>query len=207
MKSYLNIEEWSRRNHFNFFKGFSEPFFGVTVQVDCTATYLEAQEAGGGFFFRYLHKSLKAVNEIDNFTYRIEGDKVAVYDRVDPAPTVARPDHTFGYCTFPYSEDFEKFSETGQRVFEEVRQSDTLDPTSTPNVVHYSVLPWLHFTSNSHARHSPVSDSIPKITFGKLDKSVGQYIIPMSVHAHHALVDGYHVGKYVEYFQELLHTR
>ena len=71
-------------------------------------------------------------------------------------------------------------------------------------MVQYSVLPWLSFTSNSHARQLSHSDSVPKITFGKLERVEEKLKMPMSVHVNHALMDGYHVGQYVEYFQKLL---
>ncbi len=31
--------------------------------------------------------------------------------------------------------------------------------------------------------------------------------MPVAVHVHHALADGYHIGLFVEKFQELLHER
>ncbi len=202
----MDIDSWSRKHHFYFFKGFLEPFFGITVEIDCTQTYAQAKETGASFFFLYLHKSLIAVNEVPNFSYRVEENAVAVYERVDPAPTVARKDGTFGFCTFPYHDDFSKFEHIGQEAFNKVKNSSSLDPSTSANVIQYSVLPWLNFTSNSHARHSPNLDSIPKITFGKLHQSSGKYLMPMSVHVNHALMDGYHVGQYVERFQELLHS-
>jgi len=31
--------------------------------------------------------------------------------------------------------------------------------------------------------------------------------MPVSIHAHHALVDGYHIGLFVEEFQKLMEKR
>ncbi len=39
MKQILDINNWNRKDHFKFFNQFEEPFFGGTVQIDCTATY------------------------------------------------------------------------------------------------------------------------------------------------------------------------
>lgn len=204
MKRYLNIEDWSRKEHYYFFGSFSEPFFGVTVQLDCTNTYNLVKKEGKPFFLTYLYKSLIAANQVENFRYRKEHDKVAVYDQVDPAPTVPRADNTFGFCTFSFDPDYGKFIINAKREIEKVRNSRSLDPSIKPNVIQYSVLPWLNFTSNSHARHFAHEDSIPKITFGKLENVNGKWQMPMSVHVNHALMDGYHVGQYVEYFQKLL---
>ncbi|MEM6360273.1 MAG: CatA-like O-acetyltransferase [Bacteroidota bacterium] len=204
MKHYLDIKTWSRKNHFDFFKEFSEPFFGVTVEVDCSTVYNKVKREGKPVFLTYLYKSLIAVNKVENFRYRIEEGKVAVYDQVDPAPTVPREDDTFGFSSFKFHSDYDKFIQAGAAAMAKVKKSANLDPSTQPNVVQYSVLPWLSFTSNSHARQLSHSDSVPKITFGKLERVEEKLKMPMSVHVNHALMDGYHVGQYVEYFQELL---
>ena len=36
MKKLIDIDNWKRKEHFLFFSKFEEPFFGVTVKVDCT---------------------------------------------------------------------------------------------------------------------------------------------------------------------------
>ena len=62
----------------------------------------------------------------------------------------------------------------------------------------------MRFSAVSHARSFSFADSCPKVTFGKLTASDGQKMMPVSVHVHHALMDGFHVGQYLETFQEIL---
>jgi chloramphenicol O-acetyltransferase type A len=71
---------------------------------------------------------------------------------------------------------------------------------SGENLIHYSAIPWLDFTSISHARSFSFPDSCPKISFGKMTEIDGQKSMSVSIHVHHALVDGYHVGLYVDRF-------
>ncbi len=71
-------------------------------------------------------------------------------------------------------------------------------------MIRYSVLPWFDFTSVSHARDFPRGDSAPLITFGKITEAVSRRTMPVSIHAHHALVDGLHVAQFVEKFQQAL---
>ena len=70
--------------------------------------------------------------------------------------------------------------------------------------MHFSSLPWLDFTSFSHARSFSFPDSSPKISFGKMTESKGKKSFSVSIHVHHGLVDGFHVGQFVEKFQELM---
>ena len=73
------------------------------------------------------------------------------------------------------------------------------------NLIHFSAIPWLNFTSLSHARSFTFPDSCPKVSFGKMMVSpTGKRTIAMSVHVHHALMDGLHMGQFVDYFQELM---
>jgi len=50
MKQKLNLETWNRKEHFLFFNQMEEPFFGVTITVDCTKAYEKAKQLGVSFF-------------------------------------------------------------------------------------------------------------------------------------------------------------
>lgn len=203
MNRKLDIDQWARRDHFNFFRQFEEPFFGVCVNIDCTAAYQKAKESSTSFFLYYLYQSLAAANAIEPFRYRIKNDEVWVYDRVNASPTINRPDGTFGFSYMDYYESLEEFIDHAQREIARVQGSTGLIPAiSGENVIHYSSIPWINFTQLSHARSFSFKDSCPKISFGKMTEENGRRTMPVSIHVHHALMDGFHVGQYVELFQE-----
>jgi chloramphenicol O-acetyltransferase type A len=205
MKQVIDIDTWVRRDHFNFFRQFEEPFFGVTVNVDCTTAYTRAKDHGQSFFLHYLHKALAAANSVEAFRYRIGGNEVFLYDVVNASPTINRPDGTFGFSYIDFNADFNVFAMEAQREIERVQNTTGLVPAvSGENVIHFSSIPWINFTSLSHARSFSFNDCIPKISFGKMTEVEGVKAMPVSVHVHHALMDGYHVGQFVERFQQLL---
>ena len=203
MKQKLDLDEWPRAAHFEFFQSFDEPFFGVCVDVDCTHAYAHCKTQDKPFFLFYLHKALAAANAVEPFRLRIEKGDVYLHDTVHASPTIDRPDDTFGYAYVEYHERWSQFAEAGQAEIERVRASDGLAPaTGGENVLHVTALPWLDFTALSHARHFGFEDSSPKIAFGKMTESAdGTRSMPVSVHVHHALVDGRHVGDFVDAFQ------
>jgi len=205
-KTIVDISSWERSEHFKFFKDFSEPFFGVTVDLNCTVALEKCHVHGFSFFLYYLHKALQAANSIKEFAYRIEGDEVVHYHRIDPAPTVGRENNTFGFAYFPYCEEYTTFEREAKRSIEEVKKKRDLNPGTRQNVIYFSTLPWLNFTSLSHARNLKRYDSIPKISFGKLREENGKKHMPVSIHVNHALADGYHVGKFVDLFQQLMNV-
>lgn len=205
MRTLLDINSWPRKEHFHFFSRFEEPFFGVCVEVDCTRAYQRAKEGGHSFFLYYLHKSLAAANHTIPFRYRVTNGEVWVYDKVHASPTINRPDGTFGFAYMDYHEDFAAFEAAARTETERVQQGSGLVPAvSGENVIHYSSLPWISFTALSHARSFSFPDSCPKISFGKMKEQDGRKLMPVSVHVHHALMDGYHVGQFINAFQDLM---
>lgn len=207
MKTLINIDHWNRKEHFLFFSKFDEPFFGVTVKVDCTIAYKHAKEKGTSFFLYYLYRALKAANEIENFRYRIIENQPYEFTTINASPTIDRPNGTFGFAYMDYFEDENLFYENALQETENVRNSSSLLPsTSGENVIHFSATPWLDFTSISHARSFSHPDSCPKISFGKMTENNGKREMAVSIHGHHGLMDGYHVGEFVERFQALLNV-
>ncbi|RTL14004.1 MAG: chloramphenicol acetyltransferase, partial [Flavobacteriaceae bacterium] len=83
MKQKIDISSWNRKEHFEFFNTFEEPFFGITTSIDMTIAYEKAKAMQIPFFVYYLHKTIAAVNQVENFRYRIEENEVVLYDEID----------------------------------------------------------------------------------------------------------------------------
>jgi chloramphenicol O-acetyltransferase type A len=205
MKKLIDIDSWNRKEHFNFFSSFTEPFFGVTVKVDCTYAYSNAKSKSTSFFLYYLYRALKAANEITPFRYRIIDSQVYEFDTVNASPTINRPNGTFGFAYINFEENEEVFYQKALKEINLVQSSNSLLPAvSGENVIHFSAIPWIDFSSISHARNFAHPDSCPKISFGKMTQTDGLKFMPVSIYCHHALMDGYHVGQYIDLFQKLL---
>lgn len=208
MKTLLDLENWNRKEHFEHFSRMEEPFFGATVEIDCTKAYQTAKDLKASFFIYYLHKTLVAVNSIENFRYRISEGKIYINDRIDASATIGREDGTFGFSLIEYNPDFKIFEQIALTEIERIQNTTGLFTRSfdDDNVIHFSAIPWLNFTSLSHARSFTYPDSCSKVSFGKMITSeTGKRTIAMSVHVHHGLMDGLHLGQFVDTLQELMH--
>lgn len=205
MKQKLDLDNWNRKEHFLFFKQMQEPFFGITVPIDCTNAYAKSKELGVSFFTYYLHKALMAVNTIEPFRYRIINDEVYIFDRVDVSATILREDKTFAFSYMEYDEDLNKFAEITKTEIARIHNTTGLITREFPeNLIHFSAVPWVNFTSYSHARSFTFPDSCPKVSFGKMMDENGKKTMQMAVHVHHGLMDGYHVGLFISHFEELM---
>lgn len=205
MKTLLDLEHWPRKEHFHFFRKFEEPFFGVVVNIDCTKAYEKSKTIGVSFFIYYLHKTLVAINNTEAFRYRIEGEYIYVYDQVNASATISRQDSSFGFSLIEFHSDLNVFTDLALKEIERVKNTPGLFTRSfeSENLIHFSAIPWVNFTSLSHARSFTFPDSCPKISFGKMMVSeAGKRTMAMSVHVHHGLMDGLHVGQFVDRFQE-----
>lgn len=207
MKTLLDLENWNRKEHFLFFKQMEEPFFGITTTIDCTKAYSVAKKLGTSFFAYYMHKTIVAVNTIESFRYRIINDAIYIFDTIDVSATIMREDNTFGFSLIEYSPDYEVFAKNTSEEIQRIQNTSGLFTREFPNnnLIHFSAVPWINFSSVSHARSFTFPDSCPKISFGKMMiGNDGKRTMSMSIHVHHGLMDGYHLGQFVDCFQELM---
>lgn len=204
MKQKIDVDNWIRRDHFNFFNQFDEPYYGVTVTIDCTVAYQTAKKQGVSFFLYYLYQSLAASQTIEAFKLRVEEGDVFLYNRIDAGSTIGRTDGTFGFGDFIYYPNFADFYPEAVKVMQRVQGELGIIRSGATNVIRCSALPWIDFTSLSHARMFQFKDSCPKISFGKMTEHNGIRSMPVSIHVHHALVDGLQLGQFIECYQDFM---
>jgi len=154
----------------------------------------------------YHYLALKAANEIEPFRYRLRQGQVLVHDVINGGTTFMLPNETFTLLYFDYAESFSKFMEGATRAVDEIRTGDwAFRPKHEDDArIHCTTLPWIAFTSFSHARRWGRQDSVPKISFGKFIKEKDRTLLPFSVEVHHSLMDGLHVGRYIARIEEML---
>ena len=203
-KRRVDLETWERREIFNLFSTFAEPYHGVCLRLDCTETFRYAKQHRLSVFLSLMHRSLVAAHMVENFRTRVVDGEVWRYDRINGGSAVGRPNGTIGFGHYNFRDGIREFVAEASLVVEQVKQRDDLDRYSEPNLIRYSVLPWFDFTSISHARDLSANDYAPRITFGKITEKDGRSTMPVSIHVNHALIDGLHVAQFVEYLQRFL---
>ncbi|HZH86636.1 MAG TPA: CatA-like O-acetyltransferase, partial [Brumimicrobium sp.] len=75
------------------------------------------------------------------------------------------------------------------------------------DLIRHSTIPWNSFSGLLHPTNFDQKESVPKITFGKFTIREGKRMLPISIEAHHGLVDGFHIAKYLTEFQNQLNTK
>lgn len=203
---HLDIDGWSRRELFEFFRGFDNPYFNICVRLDVTNLLsLIRRYSGVGVSLAYHYFALRAANEVAPFRYRLRAGKVVIHDVIHGGTTVLLPNESFTFAYFDYEEDFGRFVIDAKHQIEAVKAgTGTLVADPADDKIHFTTFPWASFTSFAHARNWGREDSVPKIAFGKFEESGEHSFLPIPVEVHHALMDGVHVGRYLIRLQEML---
>lgn len=201
----INIETWKRKDTYYFFKNYDSPFFNITANVDVTPVYRFGKENNYSFFLLSLYCSSKAANSVEEFRYRIQGNKLICYNEVKPGCTILMEDESFRYAYFSWETDYREFHRLGLETINQLKSNPVFEPQPhIDNIIYYTVIPWVSFTSFEHAKMHNPEDSIPRISIGKYFWQNERLLMPVSVQVNHAIMDGLHVGKYFEKFQEFL---
>lgn len=203
----LDVNTWNRKQLFEHFMGFHDPYFAVSFKVDVTMAYKFAKSNEVSFFTKYLHACLQAMNDIENFRYRLDSEnRVVVHDVIHASATILRPDKTFGFSFIHFDDDILKFQERVNQEKERIFNSQELfPPTNSNDCIHCSSLPWLNFTGHKEP-FMGIKDSVPKVAFSKVEVSNNTKEMTIALSVNHALVDGYHVGVFKEKFQFYLNA-
>lgn len=206
MPRYLDLERWPRRGAFEFFRGYDNPYFNVCAPLDCTALLEYTRAHRASFSLACVYLALKTANACEPFRYRLDRGRVLVHDVVHAGTTTLLEDERFAFIYFDFDADFRRVQDSARRARDAARDAaqagaGTLDAQDhRTDLVHFSSLPWIAFTSLSHARNWSREDSVPKITLGRYHGS-DTVTLPISVEVHHALLDGLHVGRFLEALQ------
>jgi len=201
----LDIENWNRKEHFHFFSQFDDPYFAVTVDFDVTNVLNYSKKHQISFFALYLHACMKAINSVENFKYRIRDDKVIIHDIIHASPTILREDNTFGFSFIHFNEDFNEFFKNFEAEKNRILTSTELFPKHvTDACIYCSAMTWFNFTGHKEPLFGVKKESVPKLAFGKYIKKDSKLMMPVAIAVSHALVDGYHVGQFVDAYQNAL---
>lgn len=202
---HVDIETWSRREHFRLYQGFDQPHFNLCANVDVTSFLLAARAREIPFTVGVLYLLATVANEMIAFRYRIRGDEVVEHEIVHPSTVTLSDDDRIGFCTMDYTADVHAFSRSAVEAMAASKERPSLTEGSYRDDVLYTTsIPWVSFTSFAHPTHLHPADSIPRLAWGKRTVEGTREKMPLSVQGHHALMDGLHIGRYFERVQDYL---
>ena len=200
----VDLDAWPRRTTYEFFKDYDDPFFNFTAQVDVTDLYGFCKQNDLAFSLAALFCTQRAANEIREFRVRLFEGRLIEFDRIHATQTILNDDETFSFCYFEMKDDVFEFNRNGKAALAKYKALKTFDVESDrADLIYYSVIPWVSFTSFKHASRLDKTQTVPRIVFGKIFDEGNVKKMPLSVEANHTIMDGVHVGKLFSRVQEI----
>lgn len=205
---YIDIENWKRKGHFDFFHRMDYPQFNICMDINVTNLIKFTKQNELSFYYSMVFVTTSVINMIDDFKYRIRGDEVVVHDKIHPSFTDMNKngeDDLFKLITVELTDDIYEFEKIAKETSENQQNYFELDKlTGRDDLVFITCIPWISFTHISHTISLNKNDSVPRISWGKYYKQGDKILLPFSVQVNHALLDGFHIGKYIEKLQEFI---
>ncbi len=203
---YITLNNPHRKKHFAFFSSMDQPHFSICANVDVTSFSTAVKAAAIPFTTSLVYLLARTANDIDVFRQRIRNAQIIEHDTVSPSFTVPTDvADVFSFCTVNYQAEAADFISSAHKIMEKMRHSPSFeDEEGRDDYLFLSAIPWISFTGLTHAMHYSPVDSIPRISWGKYFPQQAQLLMPVSVQAHHALVDGRHMGIFFEKLQQYL---
>jgi len=202
----IDIQSWSRREHFELFKTFYHPHFNMCANVDLTNFLPYISQRGVSFSVAIIYAIARAANAVPAFRYRMREGEIVEHDTVSPSVTVLGENDLFGFCAIDYNPDFCEFAGRAARLMAAAKGTPSLkDPPGRDDLLFLTAIPWVSFTSFTHPMKLHPADSVPRFAWGKYFEEGGKLKMPLSVQGHHALMDGIHMGRFYAEIQEYLH--
>lgn len=201
----IDINNWKRKDHFKMFTSYSNPYYGIGFNLDVTDLKSYADNNNVSFYKTMIYCITEAINKTEEFLYTYKNGDIYKIDRRQASYTYfVKENDTFRFIYAETHKGFKNFVE--KAVATENEQEVFMDITKeTDELIHITCLPWLDMTSFSNARDlSNKYESVPKFAWGKYKIENGRCILNMSLEVNHAFIDGFHVEKLINNFNEVV---
>lgn len=199
----IDQSTWPRKKHFDILSGRDVPFYCITADVDVTALKKFVKKTDISFYYALIYLTTDALNQTENFRYKIQGEDIILYDELIPSFTDMSPEsELYKGVTLEKKGDIITFSKTAALLAKGQTEYFPDIPFPLDQLIHFSMIPWIHFSGFKNQFYIDKDDSIPKITFGKYLEKDGKLQMPLNIEVNHRLVDGIHLGHFFDNLQK-----
>lgn len=198
--SRIDLSQYARRQHFEYFTSLQYPYVGVTNPVDVTGLLRFCREHSYSFYLTFLHAAALAADSVPQLRQRIHEGGIIEYDRCPTSHTEMTESGVYCYCTLHHDIPLPQYIRYAEQTRAQCRLNASIEEDDDVQSMYFiSTLPWLHYS----ALIQPVAggeESNPRITWGKYEEDHrGRLQMPVTLLAHHALVDGIHIAAFYQH--------
>ena len=199
----VDLADWKRKHYMNAVRC----TYSVTFDIDVEELAKNIKSLGLKAYPVQIYMLSRVVNEFQEFRMAIDSHgRLGWWDITNPSYAIFnKATETFSSVYTPFNQDFRTFYDSCISDIEAYGDSDVLFPQSEvpENVFTISSLPWIRFTGFNLNVSGEGTYLPPIFTIGRYGEQIGKKYMPLAVQVHHAVCDGYHVGKFAEALQNM----
>lgn len=196
--TFIDMNKYARKEQFEHFRSMTDPYAGVTVNVDVTELAAQCQKKGKSFTLAFLHLAALAADDVPELRQRIRGERIAEYTQCPTSHIELLPNGAYCYCTvYHHDMGWQEYFAAAEKAQRDARTAQVAtDGDDVESLYFVSCMPWLHYSDlKEPTDNRDVSN--PRIFWGGYEEDwKGRKMMPVTLHAHHSLVDGYHIGQF-----------
>ena len=199
----IDLDNYNRRRHFEYFSSLQYPYVGITNNVDVSELVRFCEDRNYSFYLTILHAIALAADGVRELRQRIHNGGIIEYSECPTSHIELLEDNTYCYCTLRHHMAMDEYIPYAEEMRKRAREQGSIDEDDDAESMYFiSTLPWLHYT----AMIQPVAggeESNPRITWGKFQEDYqGRKQLPVTLLAHHALVDGIHIAMFYQNLEQ-----
>ena len=197
----IDLARWGRREHYLHYMNAVVCSYSLTTELDVTPL------SGRRLYPALLWLLTATVNELPAFRTSLMDGEPVVFSDMHPSYTVFhRQTETFSVLWTEFDRDYTVFEKAYEA--DAARYGDSTrfcpKPDCPPNTFDVSMLPWTSFTSFHLQVAGAGRHLLPIFTMGRAEEKDGVRTLPLAIQVHHAVCDGYHIGRFLTLLREKL---
>lgn len=203
----IDRKAWKREPFFQHYFDALPCTYSMTTKLDITAI----RRSRAKLYPALLYAISSVVNRHEEFRTAIDGQgQLGVFSELHPCYTIFHPQtETFSNLWTEFAPDYGVFLErykADQALYGDRREMEA-KPGTPANTFPVSMIPWTSFDGFNLNLQKGYDYLLPIFTLGKYGESDGICCIPLAVQVHHAVCDGFHLSRFLNELQELIHTQ
>lgn len=203
----IDIEKWNRKEYYIHYMNQLPCTYSLTTNIDITNMLSAIKKASKKIYPAQIYIIASIVNQYKEFRMTINHDgDLGYWDEVNPSYTIFnKSSETFSSIWTTYNRDFRLFYDSCTKDIEKYSQSICLmpKPDEPSNTFTTSSLPWVDFTGFNINVFNEGNYLPPIFTMGKFIETNNTVLMPVSIQVHHAVCDGFHIGRFINSLQNL----
>lgn len=195
----IDLEKWERKEYYLHFINEVRCTYSATVNLDITNL------KGQRLYPAMIWLLTQTVNLFPEFRTALTDEGLGIYDKLNPSYTIFNSSKkTFSVIWTEFNADYIKFLKAYEEDLAKYSLSTNFapKPQRPKNSFDVSMLPWFSFTAFDINVFDEGKYLLPIFTMGKFFDVGEKRMLPLAIQVHHAVCDGYHVGKFIETLQE-----